>query len=141
VPSAAADPAGTLIAADVEAAAQLQSAVASPALALNAMPGAQPASIVYSDADEDVVPPSPIDPRFPSVIPRGTRLDEFAEFEVLVTESGGVESVKALRVPATMSEAVSMTMSLSAAKTWRFHPATKEGVPVKYLEIIWVLKS
>ena len=77
----------------------------------------------------------------PTAIPVGMTSDNFAEFEVLITEGGGVESVKALRVPATMADAVSMTMRLSAAKAWRFHPALKDGEPVRYRRIVWVLKS
>ena len=114
---------------------------ASSSLAVDDVRGVQPASIVYSREDEDVLPPSPIDPRLPDAIPTGIRADQFAEFEVLVTEAGGVESVKARRVPGTMADAVSMTMSLSAVKTWRFYPAMKDGAPVRYRKIVWVLKS
>jgi hypothetical protein len=30
------------------------------------------------------------------------------------------------------------TMTLSAAKNWRFQPAVKDGQPVKYRRTIWV---
>jgi hypothetical protein len=74
--------------------------------------------------------------RFPA-----TSADDFAEFEVVVTPAGGVESVRARRVPVTMAEALRVTMSLSAAKTWRFRPGLKDGEPVRYRQVIRVLKN
>jgi len=32
-----------------------------------------------------------------------------------------------------------LTMSLSAAKAWRFDPATKDGQPVRYRKSIWLV--
>jgi predicted secreted protein len=87
------------------------------------------------------VPPLPIYPHFPTALPAGVGTNDVAEFYVLVNETGTVESVHALRVPATMAEAMTMTMSLSAAKAWRFRPGMKNGVPVKYRTIVWVLKN
>lgn len=98
------------------------------------------ASIVYSQADADVVPPLAIYPRFPSARPPGVGEDDLAEFEVVISEMGTVEAVRARSVPATMAEAMRMTMNLSAAKAWRFSPGMKDGEPVRYRQVIWVLK-
>jgi len=98
-------------------------------------------SIIYSRDDQDVVPPSAIYPNFPSRLPAGVRPDEVAEFYVVVSETGTVESVRARRVPETMAEAMTMTMSLSAAKAWRFRPGSKNGHPVRYRTIVWVMKG
>ena len=96
---------------------------------------------IYSADDDDVVPPVAIYPQFPSTFPPGIMPSDFAEFEVVVTPAGRVESVRANRVPATMAEAVRVTLSLSAAKTWRFRPGTKDGEPVKYRQVIRILKN
>ncbi len=90
---------------------------------------------VYAENDNEVVPPSAIYPRFPTVKPAGVDL---VEFNVLISEAGTVESVHALRAPETIAEAMVVTMSLSASKTWRFSPATKDGEPVRYRKVVWV---
>jgi hypothetical protein len=98
-------------------------------------------SLIYSTQDLDVVPPSAIYPRFPSRLPPGLGPKDVAEFYVVVSETGAVESVRARRVPATMAEAMTVTMSLSAAKAWRFKPGMKNGAPVKYQTLVWILKN
>jgi hypothetical protein len=49
-----------------------------------------------------------------------------------VSPAGEVESVKLL----TQSAGVGPAMMLSAIKNWRFHPATRDGQPVRYRMII-----
>jgi hypothetical protein len=95
---------------------------------------------IYSAADSDVVPPVAVYPQFPS-IPSGTDAQDVAQFDVLVTETGEVESVRAHGVPTTLSDAMTMTISLSAAKTWRFRPGLLNGEPVKYMHVISILKN
>jgi hypothetical protein len=97
--------------------------------------------LTYSASDIGVVPPVSIYPQFPTRFPPHITADDFAEFDVIVTETGDVESVRARRVPPTMGEAVRMTMSLSAAKTWRFRPGLKDGEPIRYRQVIRVLKN
>jgi TonB family protein len=54
--------------------------------------------------------------------------------EVVVTENGDVESAN-LRQPMTP---VYDHLVLSAAKGWKYHPATKNGQPVRYKKLIQV---
>jgi len=102
---------------------------------------AKPTRAIYSADDDDVIPPVAVYPQFPTTFPPGITQNDFAEFEVIVLPTGGVESVRARRVPVTMAEAVRVTMSLSAAKTWRFRPGLKDGEPIKYRQVIRVLKN
>ena len=108
--------------------------------------GASPAAssllpVIYSQDDADVVPPTAIYPQFPKSMPPGLGPNDIAEFYVIVSETGSVESVYARRVPETMAEAMRVTMSLSAAKAWRFKPGMKDGRPVRYRTLVWVQKN
>ena len=76
--------------------------------------------IVYSEGDVGVVPPTAIYPRLPTTLPVGVSPASVAVIDAVIDESGLVESVRVRRSPLTMSEAMVVTMTLSAAKTWRF---------------------
>ena len=78
--------------------------------------------------DPQVVPPSLVRLRMPSVPPSGVRADALPEVEVVVSATGEVESVKLL----TPQAGVGPAMMLSAIKTWRFLPASRDGEPVRY---------
>ena len=52
--------------------------------------------------------------------------------EILVSETGRVESARGRRRPATLGAALQSTTALSVVKTWRFRPALKNSQPVKY---------
>ena len=95
---------------------------------------------IYSAADSDVVPPVAVYPQFPT-IPSGTNAENVAQFDVLVMANGEVESVRARGVSESLSDTMIMTMSLSAAKTWRFRPGLRNGEPVKYMHVISILKN
>jgi len=97
-------------------------------------------SIVYSPDDADVVPPMAIDQDLRTSAPAGGA-DGAAAISILVDESGHVESAVLVRRPATLQAAMQATMTLSSAKTWRFHPAMKAGQPVKYRRTIWVVNQ
>jgi hypothetical protein len=94
-----------------------------------------PASMVYSAADADVAPPVQIYPRFAEATEHATA--NASPIEIVVDESGRVQSAVLARRPANMGETVTGTMMIGAAKTWRFRPATKDGQPVKYRRILW----
>ena len=69
-------------------------------------------------------------------VPIGLRRDEIAFVEVIINEDGRVMQVKARESPATLDESMVLTMSLSAAKTWRFQAARKDGNAVKYRQVL-----
>ena len=98
------------------------------------LPPAPPAPPrVYSAADPVVVPPLAIRqelPPFPGQIP----IARSGSLEVTINESGLVES-------AVMRQKVSSAydnLALSAARNWRYQPATVNGVPVKFKKVIQV---
>jgi TonB family protein len=105
-----------------------------PAAPVQAAAPPPPAAIpVYSGDDRNVIPPSVIIqtlPLFPGTViaPRSGVL------EVLISESGEVESaVMTLSVTSGYDRLV-----LAATRTWRFKPATVNGVPVKYRKIVQI---
>ena len=88
-------------------------------------------SIIYSPNDADVSPPVAIRSPGPAT-GRGNEDKNAGLIQILVNETGLVESATMLRAPATMGEALRSTMALSVVKTWTFEPARKNGQPVKY---------
>jgi hypothetical protein len=100
----------------------------SAAARVAAPPPALPDVKIYSGIDGAVVPPSLLRSRLPSEPPPGVRADALPEVEIVVSETGEVESVKLL----TPQAGVGPSMMLSAIKTWRFHPASLDGEPVRY---------
>jgi hypothetical protein len=93
-------------------------------------------SSVYSPNDKDVDPPVVLYPQQLGRVPIGLRRDEIAFVEVIINEEGRVMQVKARESPATLDESMVLTMSLSAAKTWRFQAARKDGKAVKYRQVL-----
>jgi hypothetical protein len=93
---------------------------------------ALPDSKVYSAADAEVAPPVFVRTRLPAAPSPAVRADELPEVEVVVSPTGDVESVKLLTQPTGVGPA----MMLSAIKNWRFHPATRDGQPVRYRLLI-----
>ena len=88
-----------------------------------------PAAVaVYSASDPLVVPPERIRPRAPGGPPEGTRAEDLAEVEIVVSATGEVESVRLVSPGVGPRSA----MMLSAVKAWRFSPATRAGQPVPY---------
>ena len=94
--------------------------------------------MIYSANDQDVTPPVAEYPRLPAEPPAGIPAGDFSTLEVLVGETGQVESVKLRGRPRHVGEALLVTVNLSAAKTWRFLPAVKDGRPVKYRKLVQV---
>lgn len=100
-------------------------------------PPPPPPKAFYMQDDAGVVPPVTIDqrvPRWPGTgsgfIPKGRR----AVVEVLISELGTVESV-ALR--ASIAKFYD-EMLVSEARSWRYKPATKDNVPVKFKKVIQI---
>jgi hypothetical protein len=83
---------------------------------------------VYSAADASVAQPALVRPRLPTRPGGGAREANLPQVELVVSPSGEVEVVKLVTEPADVKSA----MMLSAIKTWRFDPATRDGIPVRY---------
>jgi periplasmic protein TonB len=88
---------------------------------------------IFSPANADVVPPSAIKqvlPPFPAQIGAPAQ----GLLELVIDESGSVESV-------TMKVSVNPyydRSALQAARSWKYHPATLKGEPVKYRKSVQV---
>lgn len=93
---------------------------------------------IYGRQDADVAAPVPIYPQSITPAPDGLRRPGYLALEVLVNENGMVDTAKARDLPRTIGESVLMTMALSSVKSWRFHPAVKNGSAVSYREIVAV---
>ena len=90
-------------------------------------PGEEPSSeTIYTSASAGVEPPVAISP-LPST-GRNPTLESTGTIELLVDEKGNVEQVRLVSSPSRMQP----MMLLSAAKTWMFRPALRDGRPVKY---------
>jgi hypothetical protein len=92
----------------------------------------------YSKDDRDVTPPAPIISRLVAGLQPtspGVRLDALT-IAVVVNPDGTVDSVRGLVAPENMSETLLLTQALSIVKSWRFSPATRDGAPVKYRQVI-----
>jgi len=86
---------------------------------------------IYSQADLQVTLPLSVYPKFPNdsrTAPAfgGTTL------ELTIAANGLVERVRMLTVPRNIHE----FMLLSAAKAWRFEPATIDGRPVRFRQLM-----
>ena len=83
---------------------------------------------IYTSTDATVDPPVLVRPVLPKEPPPGLPADQIGSIEVLVDEQGDVEQVKLLSPANRYHE----RMLMSAAKTWKFRPAFKDGLPVRY---------
>jgi hypothetical protein len=92
---------------------------------------------IYTDEDADVTPPSLFRPQLPA-LPRET-LETAPGFnevvvDVLITEYGAVDSVKFVTPPTDLRQ----RMLISAIKAWHYHPALKDGQPVRFRHRVWL---
>ncbi len=111
---------------------------ASPAAPPAVTPGAgaatpESASVlrIYSAADRDIVPPLELERRLPPWVPPNPvaqRTYFRGVVEVVINETGAVESA-ALREPVSRYYDAQL---LESTKTWKFRPANRGGLPVKY---------
>jgi len=112
-------------------------APAAPATPPAPVPPAPDVPPTFQSGDAGVVPPTALSRATPSWYPRN-EIERRREFrgvlEILVDERGDV-------ISAAMGKSVHPTYDqklLEMARTWRFRPATKDGVPVRYLTRIEV---
>lgn len=101
----------------------------------NTLDGHDPGA-VYSHVHRDVIPPELSRAQMPRMLLEGMPQDRAGELELVVGPDGRV-------VSATLAPASGRSqdrMMVSAAKTWRFEPARREGQPVPYrlrMPITW----
>lgn len=98
--------------------------------------GARQGPVIYREGDPDIVPPVPIRQNLPQwVVPQGTRPGAWQPegiIEVTIDESGDVVNVT-LRKPFHPSYDPQI---VKAAASWKYEPARKNGVPVRYARMI-----
>jgi hypothetical protein len=107
-----------------------------PVLTTAATPTRVVDSNVYGPENHDVDPPLAIRPHLPTALPTGVTAAQLARIEIVVGPDGLVDAVKLL--PGTRPVSVTEAMLLSAAKAWRFSPATRDGQPVKYRKTVFL---
>lgn len=83
---------------------------------------------VYSNEDPGVDPPVLMRPQLPSEPPEDTPPDAVGFVDLVVNEQGLVDRVSLVSPTNRFQE----RMLVWAAKGWRFRPALRDGVPVKY---------
>ncbi len=95
------------------------------------------ASRIYTSRDQGVIEPVARGPFLPPPPPPGMPESDMAVLDVLIDARGMVESAH-LASPRNQFRA---RWFVSAAKAWRFQPATKDGQPVKYLKRVLIAES
>ena len=124
---------------DLRAVASAFRDLAKAVTAFEAKP-AQPAAppevrdVIYTAADSDVTPPVAQSQKMPiwRPSPRGAVREFKGALRLLIDESGAVVSAT---MPATTRADYDSAL-IAAAREWKFLPAQKHGVPVRYLKLI-----
>ena len=101
--------------------------VAPPAAA----PPAPPLLRIYTGEDSHLVAPFVINQSLPP-FPGQVTIPRTGKIEVVIDETGAVESAV---FTAPVSRAYD-ALALAAARSWRYKPATLDGVPVKYRKVV-----
>jgi TonB family protein len=99
-------------------------------------PAAASAPRVYTVDDVGVVPPAVVNQRMPAMTPDLVRITKAmntsAVVEVVIDEKGDV-------VDATIIKSVNTSFDnivISAARRWKYRPALKDGVAVRYVKTL-----
>jgi tetratricopeptide (TPR) repeat protein len=96
---------------------------------------ARPATFIYTAEEAGIVPPVPTRqdvPRVPSTITNQTR--DRGLLELVIDEQGRVIGID-LKIPLHPQYDAQL---MSAAREWRYRPATLEGRPVKFRKLIQI---
>ena len=96
-----------------------------------------PTAHIYSVLDTEVAAPVAAYPQSP-VVATVFDDDEMLTFDLVIDQTGKVESVKLLHAPSSIRSTLMLTMSMSVAKAWRFAPAMRHGQSVRYRQSISV---
>jgi hypothetical protein len=83
---------------------------------------------IYSRSDASVTPPRQVYPALPAHPSPGRRPEDLTVLDLVVASDGLVEHVRLRTTPRDVHE----FMLVSAAKAWRFEPATVDGRPVRF---------
>jgi hypothetical protein len=89
-------------------------------------------TIVYTAADDDVMPAILIRPLLPATPPPDVPPSQIGTLELVVNEQGDVERVRLI----SPSNRYHERMLVAHAKTWKFRPAIREGRPVKFRTMV-----
>jgi hypothetical protein len=105
-----------------------------PAAVAAAAPPVRPSPPhIYGGDDPNVVQPVTVNQTLP-MYPGPVTIPRTGKLEIVINEAGGVEFT-------AMTASVSPTydaLALSAARTWRYKPATVNGVPVKFRKVVQI---
>jgi hypothetical protein len=117
-----------------------QPAESAPGRVSGGLPVDTPDSVdrIYTASDREVTPPALTAYQQLWRIPASPRPEDTIRVEVVVDEQGNVESVKSFDNPVSLADAAAVAMSLSAAKSWHFRPAVRNGHPVRYRQVVSV---
>ena len=84
---------------------------------------------IYTSADAGINPPKMLYPQLPPPpLVVSTSDNSVNVMEIIIGGNGSVERVRLVSQPRRMTD----MMLLSGAKSWRFAPASKNGLPVRY---------
>ena len=89
-------------------------------------------TIIYTAADEGVMPALLLRPVLPTVPPPDVLPSQIGTLELVVNEQGDVDHVRLISPSNRFHE----RMLVSHAKTWKFRPAIRDGRPVKYRTVV-----
>lgn len=90
---------------------------------------------LYTAGDAGVTPPVMLRQQLPSPLePTAEVPDDWPFLELVIDERGAVEAVRLRAKSVAPGQTLYRhRMLLAAAKAWQFEPATRDGVPVRYL--------
>jgi protein TonB len=92
---------------------------------------------IYSRSDASVTPPRQVYPALPADPAPGARREDLTVLDLVVAANGLVEHVRLRTEPRNVHE----FMLVSAAKAWRFEPATVDGRPVRFRHSVAITSS
>lgn len=88
---------------------------------------------IYGGDDPNVAPPVTVNQSLP-MFPGQVQIPRSGRLEIVIDENGSVES-------AVMTSSVTSTydnMAVTATRSWRYRPATLNGVPVKFRKVVQI---
>ena len=134
LPPAVTTAAGSLFSGSLLEPAGAVTADAEPASPAVAVPAVVDPDAIYSNADEGVNPPKMVYPQLPPAPLVLGPSNNVNMMEIVIGDDGSVEKVKLVSPPRRMTD----MMLLSGAKSWKFAPALKDGLPVRYrIAVSW----